>query len=289
MRVGVVFPQLEIGNDGERIREYARTVEQLGYTHLLAYDHVLGANPDRPGGWAGPYTHHSPFHEVFILLSHLAAVTRTLELGTGVLVLPQRQTALVAKQAASLDVLSGGRLRLGVGLGWNHVEYEALGEDFHTRGRRVSEQIELMRKLWAGALVTFEGRWHHVDDAGINPLPVRRSIPVWMGANSDVALRRVARIADGWMANTPAGDALDAQLERMRGFLADAGRESSELGLEGRVHWKDGADKLLADLDVWERKGATHVSVNTMGAGLDSPAAHLDALRTVAERRGLSA
>ena len=167
MKIGVVFPQTEIGNDPLVIRDYAQTAEGLGYSHLLAYDHVLGANPQRPGGWSGPYTYQTPFHEVFVLLSYLAGVTQKLELVTGIVILPQRQTALVAKQTASLDVLSGGRLRLGVGLGWNEVEYAALNEDFHDRGKRMEEQVALLRRLWTEPLVDFKGTWHTIPDAGI--------------------------------------------------------------------------------------------------------------------------
>ena len=169
MKIGVVFPQTEIGNDPAAIRDYAQTAEGLGFTHVLAYDHVLGANPDRPGGWSGPYTYLTPFHEVFVLFSYLAGLTQRLELVTGILILPQRQTALVAKQAASLDVLSGGRLRLGVGLGWNEVEYTALNEDFHNRGKRIEEQVALLRRLWTEPLVDFKGQWHTIPDAGHQP------------------------------------------------------------------------------------------------------------------------
>ncbi len=172
MKIGVVFPQTEIGNDPVAIRDYAQAVEAMGYTHILTFDHVLGANPERPGGWKGPYTHRHAFHEPFVLFGFLACATMRVELVTGILILPQRQTALVAKQAAAVDVLSRGRLRLGIGVGWNAVEFEALGEDFHTRGKRVEEQIEVMRALWTKELVTFSGKWHKLPDAGINPLCV---------------------------------------------------------------------------------------------------------------------
>src|SRR6188474_2591636 len=185
MRIGVVFPQTEIGQDPSVIRDYAQAVEALGYTHILAFDSVVGANPDRPGGWDSPYDYRHPFHEPFVLFGFCAAVTRRIELVTGVLVLPQRQTALVAKQAAAVDVLSQGRLRLGVGVGWNDVEYEALGEDFHDRGRRIEEQVSLMRALWTEPVVDFAGRWHRVPEAGINPLPVQRPIPVWFGGQAE--------------------------------------------------------------------------------------------------------
>ena len=162
MKIGVVFPQTEFGSDPGAIKAYAQTAESLGFTHILSYDHVLGANPDRPGGWSGPYTHESAFHEPFVLYSYMAALTEKIEFVTGILILPQRETVLVAKQAAALDVLSNGRLRLGVGTGWNKVEYIALKQDFHTRGQRQEEQIELMRLLWTQELVTFLGRWHTI-------------------------------------------------------------------------------------------------------------------------------
>ena len=197
MHIGVVFPQVEIGLDPGAIRDYAQAVEALGYTHILTFDHVLGANPDRPGGWKGPYTYRHTFHEPFVLFGFLAAATRRVELVTGILILPQRQTALVAKQAAAVDVLSGGRLRLGVGVGWNAVEFEALGERFTNRGVRIEEQIEVLRALWAQDLVTIAGQWHRVTDAGLNPLPSRRAIPIWMGGESEPVVRRAARLADG--------------------------------------------------------------------------------------------
>ena len=192
MNIGVVFPQVEIGNDPAAIRDYAQAVEAMGYTHILAFDHVLGANPPSHPGLKGPYTYKHPFHEPFVLFGFLAAVTTRVELVTGIIILPQRQTALVAKQTACVDVLSGGRLRLGVAVGWNFVEYEALGEDFKNRGQRIEEQIEILRALWTKELVTVEGRWHRVTDAGINPPPVQRPIPIWMGGESDPVVRRAA-------------------------------------------------------------------------------------------------
>ena len=172
MRIGVVYPQTEYSSDPGAIRAFAQTAETLGFSHILIYDHVLGASPDRPGGWSGPYTHLDPFQEPFVLFGYMAAITERIEFATGIIVLPQRQTALVAKQAATLDILCGGRLRLGVGIGWNTVEYQALNEDFHTRGKRSEEQVELLRRLWCEPLVNFNGKWHTIIDAGLNPLPV---------------------------------------------------------------------------------------------------------------------
>jgi probable F420-dependent oxidoreductase len=199
MRIGAVFPQMEIGDDPGAIRSWAQAVEELGYQHVLAFEHVLGAGTDTRPGWQHAYTSETLFHEVFVLFGYLAAVTSRVELVTGVLVLPQRQTALVAKQAAEVDVLSGGRLRLGVGVGWNEVEYQALGASFGDRGARSEEQVEVLRRLWAEPTITYSGRWHQVDNAGINPLPVRRRIPVWFGGHAEAALRRVGRVGDGWL------------------------------------------------------------------------------------------
>src|SRR5215475_11621054 len=184
MQIGVVFPQTEIGADPGAIRAYAQRVKELGFEHLLAYDHVLGADPAVHAPWNGPYDVDTTFHEPFVLFGFIAGIT-ALELVTGIIILPQRQTALVAKQAAEVDLLTGGRFRLGVGLGWNRVEYEALGTTFRDRGRRVEEQIEVLRRLWQEPVVSFEGRYHTITAAGINPLPVQRPIPIWMGGFSE--------------------------------------------------------------------------------------------------------
>src|ERR1700729_2801818 len=196
MRIGVVFPQTELGGDAGAVRAWAQRAGELGFTHVLAYDHVAGADPAVHTGWDGPYDVHTTFHEPMVLYGYLAAVT-SMELVTGIVILPQRQTVLVAKQAAEVDLLTGGRLRLGVGIGWNRVEYEALGEDFSTRGKRCDEQVELMRKLWTEPSVTFSGSYHHVTGAGLAPLPVQRPIPVWFGASSPRALRRAGRLGGG--------------------------------------------------------------------------------------------
>ena len=285
MKLGVIFPQTEIGNDPAAIRDYAQALEETGFDHLIAYDHILGARPERFVGAnigfpAPPYTDESPFHEVFVLFGYLAAVTRRLELATGVLVLPLRQTALVAKQAAAVDVLSGGRIRLGVGVGWNFVEYEALNENYRNRGRRFDEQIAVMRKLWTEPVLRFEGQWHHVDRAGLNPLPVQRPIPIWTGGGAERVLRRTAELADGWF---PPGDANDPDslrplLERVRGYMREAGRDPASLGIEGRIPLTSGGpDEWAARAKKWRALGATHLSVNTMKAGLGSPREHLEA------------
>ena len=283
MKIGVVFPQTEIGNDPAAIRDYAQTAEGLGFTHLLAYEHVLGANPQRPGGWSGPYTHLTPFHEVFVLFGYLAGVTQRLELATGILILPQRQTALVAKQAASLDVLSGGRLRLGVGLGWNAVEYEALNEDFHNRGVRIEEQVQVLRRLWSEPLVTFTGKWHTIPDAGLNPLPLQRPIPIWFGGSVEPAIRRIARLADGWMVQHRSAAKAKADLELFDRFLEEAGRSRSQVGLEPRLLYGAGDPKSWeSDLHDWQAAGATHLSFNTMGGGFKTPQEHIQAIQKFA-------
>lgn len=288
MRLGVIFPQTEIGSDPGAIRDYAQAAEQLGYSHLLVYDHVLGANPDRPGGWRG-YTFNDAFHEPFVLFGYLAGLTRRLELVTGILILPQRQTALVAKQAAAVDVLSGGRLRLGVGVGWNSVEYESLGEDFHTRGRRMVEQIGLLRQLWTQTLVNFEGRFDRIPDAGINPLPVQQPIPIWMGGMSEPVIRRVAQVADGWFPQfrTPLGADAAETLERMRGYAREYGRDPSAIGIEGRASaGNEQPEQWAATAESWRALGATHCSFNTMGAGFISPGRHIDAIRRFMDAAG---
>ena len=285
MKIGVVFPQTEFGsNDPIAVRDYAQTAESLGYKHILAYDHILGANPDRPGGWSGPYTHQSPFFEPFVLFSHMAALTEQVEFVTGIVILPQRETALVAKQAATLDVLSNGRFRMGIGVGWNKVEYIGLNKEFHNRGKRVEEQIVVLRKLWTEELVNFAGEWHTIPDAGLNPLPVQRPIPLWMGGHADVLLRRVAQSGDGWMPNYR--EAADAQqaLDALDGYLVEYGRTRSDIGLEARLHYQDGDPaKWHKTFAGWQQAGATHITINTMGSGLRTPQEHIDAITYFAQ------
>jgi probable F420-dependent oxidoreductase len=280
MRVGVVFPQTEIGAHAGGVKDFAQAAEELGFMHILAYDHVIGANPASRPGWKPPYSHLDSFHEPFVLFGYLSGLTEKIEFVTGIIILPQRQTVLVAKQAAALDVLNGGRLRFGIGIGWNPVEYEALGEDFSNRGRRCEEQVELLRKLWTQELVTFDGRWHKVSDAGINPLPVQRPIPLWFGGGDERALRRLARLGDGWFPLLPPDEKCKAAIEKIRSYAKDAGRDPNSIGIEGRVSYGQGSpESWLQDLEAWKKLGATHVSVNTMKAGLTSPSAHIEALR----------
>jgi probable F420-dependent oxidoreductase len=280
MRLGVVFPQTEIGTDPAVIKDYAQTVEGLGYTHILAYDHVIGANLASRPGWQPPYSHLDSFHEPLVLYGYLAGLTKTIELTTGIIILPQRQTVLVAKQAATVDVLSGGRLRFGIGIGWNPVEYEALGQDFKNRGQRSEEQVELLRQLWTQELVTFKGRWHTVTDAGINPLPVQRPIPIWFGGTDDRALRRLARLGDGWFPLMNPDEKCRDAIEKVRSYARDAGRDPEKIGIEGRISHGSGSEEAWRkELQAWQSLGATHASFNTMKANLRSPAAHIDALR----------
>ena len=279
MRIGVVFPQTEIGNDSAIIKDYAQAAEELGFGHVLAYDHVIGANLASRPGWRPPYSQADPFHEPLVLFGFLAGITRKLEFVTGIIILPQRQAVLVAKQAAALDVLSGGRLRLGVGLGWNPVEYEALGENFNNRGRRLEEQVAVLRRLWTQELVTFEGRWHKITDAGINPLPVQRPIPVWFGGSDERALRRLARFGDGWFPLSPPNEQCRAMIGTIQRHARDAGRSPQAIGIEGRIAYGDGSPEAwLEELDAWRQLGATHVCFNTMKAGFKT-SQHIDAIR----------
>lgn len=287
MRIGVVFPQVEIGADLAVLRDYAQTAEGLGYTHLLAYDHVLGADTSTRPDWSGPYTSNSLFHEPMVFFGWLAAFTQ-LELVTGVIILPQRQTALFAKQAAELDVLSGGRVRIGVGVGWNAVEYEALGQDFRTRGRREEEQIGLMRRLWTEQSVTHEGDFDRVTGAGLAPPPVQRPIPVWLGGSSPAAYRRIGKLADGWFPQVVPGPQLDEASAIVELAAQDAGRDPSTLGMEGRISWTGDPADIVKHSGRWGDAGATHLSVNTMGAGLEGLDAHLDALAHTAEALSLT-
>jgi probable F420-dependent oxidoreductase len=284
MRIGVVFPQTEIGGDPMAVRDYAQAAESLGYDHLLAYDHVVGANSASRPGWSGFYDHADSFHEPFVLYGYLAGLTERIELVTGIIILPQRQTVLVAKQTAAVDVLSGGRLRFGIGIGWNEVEYQALGERFDNRGRRSEEQIEVLRRLWTEELVTFEGDWHKITDAGLNPLPVQRPIPVWLGGEAEAVLRRVGRIGDGWFPMAPPGDRVRAQIETMRGHAREAGRDASSIGIEGFVRLHEGGPEHCAqEAAAWREIGATHLSIDTMKASLDGPQGHIDAIRRFKE------
>jgi probable F420-dependent oxidoreductase len=285
MQIGVTFPQTEIGADPLVIRDYAQAVEGLGYSHLVVFDHVLGADPAHRPGWSG-YTWRDMFHEPFVLFGYLAALTH-LELLPAVIILPQRQTVLVAKQAAEVDVLTGGKLRLGVGVGWNPVEYEALGMNFHTRGRVEEEQIEVLRLLWSQEIVSYKGQFHTITEAGLNPLPVRRSIPIWMGGRADALLRRTARLGDGWLPQGKPDERMREAVERLQSYITEAGRDPRKVGIEARMNAREGdLDEWVRQTEGWRDLGATHISINTMGAGFKSPGEHIEAIRRYKEAVG---
>jgi probable F420-dependent oxidoreductase len=274
---GIVFPHHEIGTEPSSIREFAQAVEGLGFTHLLIYDHVVGADSKRPGGWSGPYDKDVAFHEPFVTFGYIAAVTRRIELVTAVLVLPQRQTALVAKQAAEVDLLSGGRLRLGIGTGWNEVEYEALSASFRDRGRRQEEQVELLRALWREDSLTFRGKYHTVTQAGINPRP-RREIPIWFGGSVDAVLRRAARLGQGWLPIMAPNDAARDAIGKIKSYLVEEGRSFEGFGVQAQAQIRGGdVDRWRRHRDHWAALGATHLAVATQNAALADVADHLRA------------
>ena len=288
MKVGAIFPQTECGTDVKAIGEFARVVEAMGFDHLFVADHVLGADPkfhSHPS--LANYSHEAVVHEALTLMAYLAAITSRITLATGILILPQRQTALVAKQAAQIDVLSGGRLRLGIGVGWNAVEFEALNETFENRGRRSAEQVEVLRALWTRRVVDFRGEFHRISHAGLNPMPIQRPIPIWFGVGSreqsvppDAALRRIARLADGWSPNL----APDAQGQAVVGYARAAGRDPAGLPLEGRIRLAgQRPDGWAKQVDGWKALGATSVIAEPRGAGLSFPDGHLDVLRRFKE------
>jgi probable F420-dependent oxidoreductase len=282
IKVGVVFPQNALADDPGEIRAFGQAVDELGYAHVRIADHVVGADPAAYPGWDRPYDVDTVIHEPFVVFGYLAALT-SLELVTSVIILPQRQTALVAKQAAELDWLTGGRFRLGVGVGWNPVEFEALGLPFDNRGRRYDEQITLLRRYWTERSVTHRGDHETVTGAGINPLPVQRPIPLWIGASSPVGYRRAGRVADGWFPQVQPGPELDAAKEIVDRAAVAAGRDPAELGVEGGVLWSGSAEEAAESVRAWEAAGATHVAINTARSGLNTAAEHIDALTRVAK------
>jgi probable F420-dependent oxidoreductase len=278
----VIFPQTEIAGDAGAVRAYGQAASDLGFSHLAAYDHVLGADTSVHGDIGGPYDVHSPFREPLLLFAHLAAFT-SLGFATSILIGPQRQTALLAKQAAELDLLCNGRFRLGLGIGWNAVEYEALDQDFHSRGDRLEEQIGVLRQLWTTEVVTVDSRFHHITAAGLAPLPVQRPIPIWIGAFAPAALRRVGRLADGWFPHARPGGGLSEALESIAEGAAEVGRDPSQIKFEGRVDFGDGDLARLADhAGRWREAGASHLSVNTMAAGCAGVDGHIAAITAVA-------
>jgi probable F420-dependent oxidoreductase len=288
VKLGAIFPQTECGTDVKAIGEFVQAVEAMGYDHLFVADHVLGADPrvhSHPS--LATYSHEAVVHEALTLLAYLAAVTSRIGLATGILILPQRQTALVAKQAAQIDVLSGGRLRLGIGVGWNAVEFEALDEPFENRGRRSAEQVAVLRALWTRPVVDFRGEFHRIDHAGLNPMPIQRPIPIWFGVGSreqpvppDAVLRRIGRLADGWSPNFAPDAGGRALVARVHQYARDAGRDPGDLPLEGRIRLAgQGPDGWAGQVEAWRALGATSVIAEPRGGGLVFPRGHLDALQ----------
>lgn len=282
LAIGVVYPQNELRGDPAAVRQIGRAVEDMGFDHLSAYDHVLGAvHADRSPRLTGPYTEHDPFHDPFVMFAYLAGITARIGFITGILVLPQRQTALVARQAADVELFSGGRLRLGVGIGWNPVEYEALGQDFHTRGARQEEQLQLLRRLFTEPVVDFSGRFDRVDRAALVPKPTR-PIPIWLGGSSEAAFDRAARLADGFIFFGGEVGATISSWRRLRDRVAAHGRSVEDFGAEWVAPAHSDVELLAADIDAWREAGGSHVSVLTMGLGFASPERHLDYLASAA-------
>ncbi len=289
MKIGAVFPQTELGGDVGAVRAYGQQVEALGYSHILAYDHVVGADPTVHENWNGPYNSSTTFHEPFVMFGFLAGVTSAIEFVTGVIILPQRQTVLVAKQAAEVDLMTGGRFRLGVGVGWNAVEYEALGQPFDQRGRRVDEQVELLRRLWTEKWVTHHGRFDTITGAGLAPLPIQRPIPIWMGGNADATFERIGRSADGWFPQVRPGEKLQRALDVIAESAAISGRDAAAIGMEGQVRWiPSDPGKFVEQVGMWKASGATHVGIDTMYCGLATVQDHLDVVARAAELLGLT-
>ena len=263
MRLNAIFPTRDIGSDPAKIRDWAQAAEDLGYAHIEVPDHVFGAAPR--GDWKPVYTETDPFHETFTTLAFLAGVTKTIGLTSGVLILPQRQTGVVAKQAAEVDILSGGRLRLGIGVGWNHVEYEALNAEWKTRGVHQAEQIEVMRRLWTEDLVTFKGRFHDLQDVNIVPPPIQRPIPIWFGGSSDAVIKRAARLGDGWMPIMAPDEQGEAKLAELHAHLKSFGRDPASFGLEGWLRMNEPNPDLWAKAVAgWRRLGAQMVMLYPM-------------------------
>jgi probable F420-dependent oxidoreductase len=282
MDIGVIFPQTEVGGDRGAVRALGQAVADLGYTHLAAYDHVLGADTAVHGDLGGPYTIDDTFREPLTMFAYLAGCT-DLAFATSILIGPQRQTALLAKQAAEVDLLCSGRFRLGLGIGWNKVEYDALGMPYDKRGAILEEQVPVLRALWTEKSVTVHGRFHDIEAAALAPLPVQRPIPIWIGAYAPAALRRVGRLADGWFPQARPGGGLEQALEIIHQAAAEAGRDMSGFQFEGRVEYSTrDHDKMAQHAQRWGEAGASHLSINTMHAGLQGVDAHIAALAEMA-------
>ena len=283
MEIGVIFPQTEVGNDSGAVRAIGQAVDDLGYSHLAAYDHVLGGDVGVLGELGGPYTIDDPFREPLTMFAYLAGCT-DLAFATSILIGPQRQTALLAKQAAEVDILCGGRFRLGLGIGWNKLEYDALGVSFDARADVLEEQVAVLRALWTERSVTFEGRFHHIRASGLAPLPLQQPIPIWVGGHAPAALRRVGRIADGWFPMVRPGGGLEAALAVIGEGAAEVGRDMSNLKFEGRLEYATrDHDKIAEHARRWQEAGAAMLSLNTMHAGLTTVDDHIAALAEMAQ------
>lgn len=289
MKIGAIFPTPEIGTDPAAIRDWAQAAENLGYSHILLYDHVLGAvHADREPKLMGPYTETDPYHEAFVTLGFLAGVTTTIGLATGVLILPQRQTALAAKQAAEIDILSGGRLRLGLGTGWNYVEYESLNMEYANRGKRFDEQVDLLRRFWREPVIDFTGDYHRIDRAGMLPLP-RPDLPIWFGGFSDVALRRAVRKGDGFIYGS-SPERMQTMFARAQELLTAEGRDPADFGADASIDFSSGEASWQKNIELWKQLGGTHISMRAMDTaaefvgekhmGYSGPQAYIDALET---------
>ncbi len=288
MQIGAVYPQIELRGDPDAVRRIGLAVEALGFDYLLAYDHVLGAvHSGRRPQLTGPYSEHDPFHDPFVMFAYLAGITERIHLASGILILPQRPTALVARQAADVDLLSGGRLRLGVGIGWNYVEYEALGQQFRTRGARQEEQIGLLRRLFIEPVVDFSGEFDRIDRAALVPKPAH-PIPIWLGGSSEPAYERAARLADGFIFIGGDIDRTIDHWKRLRDRVRSLGRSVEDFGAEYVSRLQGGPGALAAEVDAWRDAGGSHFSVVTMGHGLDSIEGHIDYLASAANALGVS-
>lgn len=280
MKLSVSFPQDRTMTDSGAVRAFAQAVEDLGIDQLTVADHVLGGDAALRPERAGRYTVDDPFREPFILMAFMASCTSSLQLGTSVVILPQRQTVLAAKQMAEIDILSGGRTMLGVGIGWNELEFEALSQPFRNRARRIEEQIAVMRALWTERAVTFHGEWHHIEAAGLTNMPIQRPIPVWMGGSADAAMRRIARLADGWTTSFNTPEEFAAQRETFHGYVREAGRDPAAVPMSPRVPIRAAdADQWPGTVAAWRSIGATHLGVSTNSSGAASVDEHIDLLR----------
>jgi probable F420-dependent oxidoreductase len=281
MQTGAVLSQNELGPDLAGVRDYAQAVQDMGYDFVVTTDHVVGAEAADHPQLERVFSIDSYLREPLMLGAFLACAAPQLGQLTSVVILPQRQTVLTAKQAADLDLMTGGKLRLGVGIGWNPIEFEALGMAFATRARRFEEQIQLMRKLWTERVVTFDGRFDTIKAAGINPRPMQQPIPVWIGASAEAAIKRATRIADGFLPLRPLEGGWQTTIDKIHAWLQQAGRDPSTFGLEGRLDAREGTpDDWRKVVEMWRGFGASHLSVSTTGLGA-GPQAHIERLRQV--------